>query len=206
MDKNNLADQQPGQTLHPIWVESRRKSADKLQSANPKATLLDVTSRGSEPWVKFSPFFPHGSIPIPFTEADVGQSVEGIWQGLKVFEKAGIDPSKWGITSMRGIKRSSRTLGKILGHQTGPYGEILLSYIDARHQIYLPIYNWLLTHRLQKEVQQIQELRKANKVILLDYETNIDVENLSKPLSHAGLIVAYLKSIELKGSTTFSST
>ena len=31
-----------------------------------------------------SPFYPHGGIPIPFSGSVTSQSVEGIWQGLKV--------------------------------------------------------------------------------------------------------------------------
>jgi len=41
-----------------------------------------------EPWIKFSPFYPHGGIPVPFAPGYFSETVEGIWQGLKVFEKA----------------------------------------------------------------------------------------------------------------------
>jgi hypothetical protein len=78
----------------PVVVDSRRKSPATLSEAHPGAELIDVTSRGPEPWVRFSPFFPHGSIPIPFSPGRTAQSVEGIWQGLKVFEKADVDPSR----------------------------------------------------------------------------------------------------------------
>ena len=57
--------------------------------------------------VRFSPFFPHGSIPVPFSPGVTGQSVEGIWQGLKVFESEDIDLQKFEITNMKSIKRSS---------------------------------------------------------------------------------------------------
>ena len=38
----------------------------------------DLTSRGPEPWVRLSPFFPHGGIPVPFTPGRTAMSVEGI--------------------------------------------------------------------------------------------------------------------------------
>jgi hypothetical protein len=43
-----------------------------------------------------------------------------LWQGLKVFEREGIDPQKWKITSLRGIKRSGRSHveGRWPGQQT----------------------------------------------------------------------------------------
>jgi hypothetical protein len=56
--------------------------------------------------VRFSPFYPHGGIPIPNSPGVFAQSVEGIWQGLKVFENEDVDPSRWQITDPRGIKRA----------------------------------------------------------------------------------------------------
>jgi hypothetical protein len=35
-------------------------------------------------------------------------------------------------------------------------------------------------------------LAEAQPVVLLDYETNTDIDNLRKPLSHAALIIKYL--------------
>lgn len=37
------------------------------------------------------------------------QSVEGVWQGLKVFESEDIDTSKLAVANMKGIKRSVRS-------------------------------------------------------------------------------------------------
>lgn len=54
--------------------------------------MLDVTSKGPEPWQRFSPFYAHGGIPVPFSVGLAGVSIEGIWQGLKVFEGYGNSP------------------------------------------------------------------------------------------------------------------
>jgi hypothetical protein len=123
----------------------------------------------------------------------VSASVEGIWQGLKVFEHMGIDPSRFAIATMKGIKRSARKYGKVLGHRAGVRGEQLLSYVDARRQIYLPSYRWVLDHCLQEELMVLQSLAVEKAVVLLDYETNCDIEDSSHPLSHAGLIKRYLE-------------
>src|SRR4051794_23159303 len=116
----------------PIVVDSRRKSATTLSRAHPGAVLIDVTSRGPEPWVRFSPFFPHGAIPVPFSPGRTAASVEGIWQGLKVFEKADVDPSRFDVTSMSGLKRSTRRFGSVRGHRRGVDGTDLLDYLQAR--------------------------------------------------------------------------
>jgi len=170
-------------------VESKRRSLDNLVKRYPNALIIDVTSRGIQPWVKFSPFYPHGNIPVPYSPNITAVSVEGVWQGLKVFERADIDVTKFNITTMSGIKRSSRTFGNVIGHRAGVNSEIILSYRDARYQIYLPTYQWVLTHYLQTEVQQLIAASKKQSIVLLDYETNADVDNLTKPLSHAALII-----------------
>jgi hypothetical protein len=121
------------------------------------------------------------------------QSVEGLWQGLKVFEKEDIDPSRWQITDLRGIKWAGRSRGKVLGHRFGVGSNVLLGYRDARCQIYLPAYRWVLENRLAAEVKRLRDELSARPVVLLDYETNADLEELSRPLSHAALIVRYLE-------------
>jgi hypothetical protein len=90
-----------------VHVASRRRGQASLAAEFPGATVLDVTSRGPEPWVRLSPFYPHGGIPVPFSPGTVAQSVEGIWQGLKVFDAADVDPAKLEVTSMSGLKRRS---------------------------------------------------------------------------------------------------
>lgn len=174
-----------------LIVESRRKKVASLQKIYPAARLIDVTSKGDEPWVKFSPFYPHGNVPIPFSSDVVGQSVEGIWQGLKVFESTGVDTRKFDVTTMKGLKRTVRKYGTVNGHAKGVDSDELLSYLDARLQIYLPCYRWVLDHCLQDEVVQLRKLAENQTVLLLDYETNTDIMDLSKPLSHAGLVKRY---------------
>lgn len=177
----------------PIEIGSRRLNSASLAKRYPGATILDVTSAGGEPWVRFSPFYPHGAIPVPFSPGIEGASVEGIWQALKVFEKYDVDLKKLSVTGMKGIKRTSRSYGKVLGHRQGIDGRHLLSYLDARKQIYLPSYLWVLENSLTEQVEELRSLTSKGPVILLDYEVNCDVSDLSRPLSHAGLIKRYLE-------------
>lgn len=176
-----------------IWVESRRKSAVSIGRAHPGALIIDVTSRTAEPWVRFSPFYPHGGIPVPLTPGRTGQSVEGIWQALKVFESADVDPRKLEITTMRGIKRTVRANGPVRGHRAGLEGKDLLPYETARRQIYLPAYTWVLDNKVADLVDRLQTLSATRDLVLLDYTTNGDVTDLTTPLSHAALIKAHLK-------------
>lgn len=166
---------------------------ESLQKRYGDSVIFDVTSRGPQPWLCFSPFYPHGKIPIPFSPGEFSMTVEGIWQGLKVFETTDIDPSKFLVSNMKGIKRSERKYGKVLGHRAGLKSDKLLSYADARRQIYLPSYKWILENHLQDLLSELKNISLKKSVVLLDYETNSDIDNLSRPLSHAGLIKLYLE-------------
>jgi hypothetical protein len=176
-----------------VAVESRRKKLASIEKAWPGAAVIDVTSKGVEPWVRFSPFFPHGGIPIPNTPGQSAQSVEGLWQGLKVFEREDIDPRKWAITDMAGIKRGGKSRGAVRGHRFGVGSDTLLGYRDARFRIYLPAYKWVLEHRLASEVEQLRRLSADKPLVLLDYETNADINDVSSPLSHAALVMYHLQ-------------
>ena len=175
-------------------IESKRKKLENIKKTYPEAVIIDVTSQGEQPWVRFSPFYPHGNIPIPFSPEHYAESVEGIWQGLKVFEQENIDVTKFSVKTMKNLKRTVRTHGKVLGHRKGINGQELLSYAEARHKIYLPVYKWVLDNSLNAEIKQLQELNQNRDIVLLDYETNNSVTNLSKPLSHAFLVKCYIES------------
>lgn len=176
-----------------IRLDSKRRPLTKLAKLHPGATILDLTSKADSPWVRFSPFWPHGGVPVPFSPGVVSASVEGAWQGLKVFEQADVDRSKFAITDMRGLKRSVRRFGKCLGHREGVRGERLLGYLEARRTIYLPLYGFVLRERLRDELAELRKLAEAGPVVVLDYETNANVDDPSKPLSHAGLVIGWLR-------------
>lgn len=176
-----------------IVVESKRKKLETLKKEYPNAMIIDVTSHADDEFVKFSPFYPHGGIPVPFSDGKLAASVEGVWQGLKVFENAYVDASMFSNCEMKNLKRTVRRFGRCLGHRKGVHGEELLDYLTARKLIYLPCYKWVLEHDLQILVKALRIISKNKPVVLLDYNTNSDVNNLKKPLSHASLIKAYIE-------------
>ncbi|MFD0900185.1 DUF6939 family protein [Actinomadura sediminis] len=175
----------------PIHLASRRRTVASLTAEFPGAQIIDATSKAMEPWVRLSPFYPHAGIPVPFCEGVTAQSVEGIWQALKVFEHADIDPAKLQVTTMRGLKRTVRRYGPVRGHRAGLDGARLLDYVTARRLIYLPSYQWVLDHRVTDLLERLRQLSDQAEVVLLDYTTNGDLTNVTKPLSHAALIHQY---------------
>ena len=88
-----------------IVIESKRKKQDTLLKKYPNAIIADVTSHAKDSLVKLSPFYPHGGIPVPFSDNMTAECVEAIWQGLKVFESADVDVSMFQNGTMKNIKR-----------------------------------------------------------------------------------------------------
>lgn len=175
-----------------IIVESKRKKPETILKKYPGAILADVTSGAKDGLVKLSPFYPHGGIPVPFSEGYRATCVEAIWQGLKVFETADVDVEMFKNDTMKNIKRTVRRFGKPLGHRKGVNGTELLEYIEARKLIYIPTYRWVLEHKVADIIERLREASSSGKtIVLLDYDTNADVEDAKKPLSHASLIKAY---------------
>ena len=177
-----------------ILVKNRR-ATKQLRDLKAKGyTIIDVTSK-SETHAYLSPFFPQGGITVG---QFVSESVEGLYQGLKVFQEEGIDVTKFRIRNMKNLKRTVRSCGKVMGHHnpllaSGETGT-LLDYVSARLHIYIPAYQQVLW----KHHVELSELRErllvGEKVCLVDYNTNAIVTDLRSPLSHRR---CHLKSLKI---------
>ena len=178
-----------------IVIESKRRKRENILKKYPDAVIADVTSQATDGLVRLSPFYPHGGIPVPFSEGYTAMCVEGIWQGLKVFESADVDVDMFANDTMKYIKRTVRRFGKPLGHRKGVNGTELLGYIEARKQIYLPAYKWVLENKVANIIERLREASKTKTIVLLDYTTNCDIDNPKTPLSHAFLIKAYAEGL-----------
>ena len=183
-------------TICMIIIESKRKKPATRLKKYPDAILADVTSGAKDGLRKLSPFYPHGGIPVPFSDGYTATCVEAIWQGLKVFEGCDVDVEMFKNDTMKNIKRTVRRFGKPLGHRKGVDGTELLGYIEARKQIYIPTYKWVLENKVANIIERLRAASDSGKtIVLLDYDMNADVENAKKPLSHASLIKAYVEGI-----------
>ena len=178
-----------------IIIISKHRKVENILKEYPGAILADVTSQAKDSLVKLSPFYPHGGIPVPFSPGWTATCVEAIWQGLKVFEHAGVDTEMFKNDTMKGLKRTVKRFGKPLGHRRGVNGTELLGYIEARKEIYVPTYRWVLEHKVQKIIERLREASRTKTIVLLDYATNCDIDDGSKSLSHAYLIKAYAEGL-----------
>lgn len=108
-----------------IVIKNKRCKRENILKEYPDAIIFDVTSKGA--MKQMSPFYPHGHIPVPGMDGMFSASVEGIWQGLKVFEGEGIDRTRFSNKTMLNMKRTCRTYGRCLGHM---YRGELMDYIE----------------------------------------------------------------------------
>ena len=169
-----------------VVIENKRRKTENILKQYPGAKIVDVTSNATDEYRELSPFFPVGNIPVPGMEDKKALCVEGIWQGLKVFEKYDWDESYFNI-STKNIKRTVRKYGRVKGHY---YKGELLGYVDARKKIYMPAYTYVLEKVKSHLVEQLREIAQKNTLVLLDYTTNESLLDPAKPLSHAAVIKA----------------
>ncbi|MDE5882331.1 MAG: hypothetical protein K2H60_11425 [Muribaculaceae bacterium] len=177
-----------------IFVINKRRKEESILKKYPDAIILDITSKSAYAQ-KLSHFYPHGNIPIPFSNGATAMSVEGIWQGLKVFEHEDVCMDSFANDTMKNLKRTVRRLGYPKGHRKGIHGTELLDYLSARILIYLPSYEWVLENvpDVRNIIDKIKTKSEETDIVLLDYNTNLDFWNLSTPLSHAGLVKLFIE-------------
>ncbi len=110
-------------------------------------------------------------------------SVEGIWQGLKVID---------GKTAPRYfVGQGQKRGGKPRGHQ---YEGKLLGIIEAREKIYRVAYEWVLEHRVSKELIESFLVRARSGLAQYFHDVS-DNGNISAPdegWAHAAVLVQYL--------------
>lgn len=156
----------------------------RLREQVPKdAIVYDVSSYAEHPYCKLSPFWPHGNIPIPGMPGKTSDSVEGIWQGLKLIHNK-ISPRHF---SGQGFKR----VGKPRGHQ---YGDKLLSIVEARDKIYRVAYEWMLEHSVENELIHsfIMQMMDGQTLYFHDVSNNGKIGNPDEGWAHAFVLVQYL--------------
>lgn len=178
-----------------IIIASKRRKADNILKEYPNAIIADITSQAKDGMVRLSPFYPHGDIPVPFSEGYTAACVEGIWQGLKVFENEDIDINMFANDTMKNIKRTIQKHGRVLGHRKGVHSTEILRYVEAKHQIYIPAYRWMLENKAMDIIERLREASETKTIVLLDYNTCCDVDDEKKPLSHSYLVKAYAEGL-----------
>ena len=146
-------------------------------------TSLHAAYASDFPQVKnaseFCPFVPYGNIPVPKMDC-ASDSVEGIWQGLKII-RGKIAPAYF---HGKGRKR----YGKPRGHQ---FGKKVLGYVAARKKIFVPAYEFMFYNCVPEEsIRRILGFARDDvKQFFFDVDENGDIGNRKSPLAHSAVLV-----------------
>ncbi len=141
--------------------------------------IHDVSSYGDEPYCRFSPIWAHGGIPIPGMPGQTSDTVEGIWQGLKVIR------GKTAPHLFRG--RGQKRGGKPAGHK---FGDRLLDIVEARRKLYLVSYEWMLENRIDPALIEgfIDAAFSGITQYFHDLGDNGDINNADEGWAHAFIL------------------
>jgi hypothetical protein len=147
------------------------------------SVVIDVSSYADPPYCHLSPMWVHGGIPVPGMPGTTSDTVEGVWQGLKVIR---------GKTAPRFFRGpGAKRAGKPSGHQ---FGKKLLGVVEARRRIYVPTYECMLENRIDPSLidQLLTAARSGVTQFIHDVGDNGDPNDVTQPLAHAAVLVRYL--------------
>jgi len=165
---------------------------------------IDVSSKGHSTYKIFSPFSHSSSysIPVPGKESVRADSVEGIWQGLKIID---------GVTDESLFHgRPKKRKGIPSGHRYEGFtwdNKPTLDYKSARKQIYVPAYVYHAVNNCVDSVKEDLEHRlQSGNVVIYDVDSNGSINDLSQPYSHASLLVDLLNVLKDSPLPPFNKT
>lgn len=140
------------------------------------SVVVDLTSRSRcNPFVKLSPYYPYGDIPVlnsPYLRLN---SVNEVWQILC-------------------MNKETRGKNKDVLFRIGIGINEYYTYEEARREILIPTYRWMLENKAFDIVCKLREYNeKGGTIVFIDKTTNTDIVNVSQPLSFAYLLKAYIE-------------
>lgn len=138
--------------------------------------VVDLTTINRyNPFAKLSPYYPHSDIPIlnsPFLRLN---SVNEVWQILCVNKGTSGDSKE--VLFRKGIGINE-----------------YYTYEEARREILLPTYRWMLENKAFDIICKLREYNeKGGTIVFIDKTSNTDIADVSQPLSFAFLLKAYIE-------------
>lgn len=150
-------------------------------SQYPNAILIDMTTIDEKnAFSKLSPYYPHGEIPIPNTHNLCLNSVNEVWQKLCVKSQDNL----------------SRLEYKNLKFRKGLKINEYWTYTEARREIFIPLYCWMLENKAFKIIEFLRKQLLTTTIVIVDKSINCNIDNIEEPLSCAFLLKAYIKGTE----------
>ena len=150
-----------------IYIENKKRKIEKIKEQYPNADILDITSSSELRYAQIlSPFYPHGNIPIPFTDGLKATCVEAVWQGLKVFDSCDIDLNTFKNDTMKGLKRTVRMFTNTEFRDTSSplsHAGLVKLYIEGNYPEKNVSYTPLSDAEIKQRKNEIKESKKVSK-------------------------------------------
>lgn len=180
-----------------IFIERKEFYNNKLKSEI-DSVFIDVSKDSTSPYKIFNPNYCWGRIPLPYKQniyknrQITAESLNALWEGLKVFENCDIDIS-WFKSSTNGARVENEKSGKFIGIKRGIYGDCVFSEEEARERVYIPTYKWILENRAYEFVLKLRNIRQYKDIVIIDDNTNCNIKDCEEPLSTGFLLKAYIE-------------
>jgi len=151
--------------------------------------MIDMRVDAPVPWCRFHLAYQHGHIPIPQMPGHSSESVQGIVEGLALVARSGqpgkINPGYFmGPGRPRRIQKGQWCVGYRVGTRAVSIGE-------ARQNLLMPAYLWVLHNRLKAFVKRLDQMGRDKDLHLYDGASNIDIHD-PKPFSGAAVVVSLI--------------
>ena len=160
--------------------------AVKSQEGKKLENSVNISSYGPKPYNLLSPFTYSSDfqIPVPGQTGIYANSVESIWQGLKMID-GNID---FELFTQKPKKRK----GQVDGHL---FNGTIIDVVNARKEIYKPSYFYYLKNYVDEEINNglLMKVFDQWEVYLYDVENNLDIKK-PEPLAHSVFACEYLNS------------
>ena len=157
--------------------EKYEENVKAVRKIFPKALVFDVTIEGA--MKRLDPDFPIGNVRIPGKRRK-GLSLNGVWEGLKVFDKKEEIDEGWMMDERKvGKKRGCKSWGKLKGIWIED-GEV---EIEEGKRIFEEMYRELVMERFERVIEGLRREAEKRTVVLLDYK-----EERVRPFNHVEVL------------------
>ena len=185
-----------------IIIESKRKKLENILKKYPGAVIVDVTSKATDGLVKLSPFYPHGDIPVPFSQGYTATCVEAVWQGLKVFEDEDVDKPPYLINCKDELLKEGFRKG--IFHTDSD--SLVFVASDAMAHYIIMMYEVASEDKYRQELEEAESkcskngnyIKVARALHINDFENDV-INKLVNAIGHTTNFQRHIQSLLRKG-------
>jgi hypothetical protein len=173
------------------------RPAGLAASASGDCVCVDTFRKAAQGMARFAPLCPFTTwagnpFPVPGLPGQRANSVEGVWQGLKLVDGR-TDLDQLAGTPHKRPPDHLRTGGYDYRSATFRYGTREIDLLTARLAIYLPTYLYLLDRLVPDAVHdELNGAVEAGRIIVFyDWDSNMDIADDRSSFSHSAVLAAW---------------